>query len=68
MFINAHENDFSDTWPWTNTLDSCRSFASFSQPGPQGFSLKKWVFEGKALGTRLSFSQEPVFEVKWIKG
>ena len=23
------------------------------QPLPQGFSLKKWVFKGKALGTRL---------------
>ena len=34
----------------------------FSQPRPQGFSLKKWVgrpthvFEGKALGTKLHFS------------
>ena len=24
------------------------------QPRPQGFSLKKWVIKGKALGTRLA--------------
>ena len=38
--------------------------ASVQQPRPQGFSLKKWGFEGKALGTRLCVQTSPLPQKK----